>query len=266
MLSPFFQPLFEPLGALWTLMYVGMVWLFWRRFWKAAIPLAVPVFVLFMIGSTSCVDRWVERAERPYAHPVPEGPFDAIVVLGGGHYRSDNEFFGIGWSGASARGITGVELARRGLAPCLVLGGSVPEPGNPPGDHIPSTSASCSTNLILSAKVQSWVESLGLPGVTVTNLGVCRNTHDEAMACKRLCEQHGWKRICLVTSALHMRRSEALFQKQGLSVVPVACDFQSAGTVSSGFSPFPRQQRFMMLSQYLHEVLGWRAYKWRQWI
>jgi uncharacterized SAM-binding protein YcdF (DUF218 family) len=99
-------------------------------------------------------------------------------------------------------------------------------------------------------------------------LGICANTHDEALQFRKLKEAEGWQKVLLVTSALHMRRAEAVFRKQGVDVTPVACDFQVHGVLGApGFpSPFPRQHRLDLLSLYLHEQIGWWVYKWRGWI
>src|ERR1035437_4894377 len=101
--------------------------------------------------------------------------------------------------------------------------------------------------------------------VAVTNLGLCANTHAEASRFKELSAQRGWRKAILVTSALHIPRSVAVFAAQGIAVVPVACDFQAYGVPSmgGGFSPFPRQSRFHQLALYLHEKIGWFAYRGR---
>jgi uncharacterized SAM-binding protein YcdF (DUF218 family) len=150
--------------------------------------------------------------------------------------------------------LTAVELVRLGKAKTLVLGGSMrPLPGKP---GVPGM-----------AVVQDWVTSWRVSDAAVTNLGFCLNTHDEAIAFRKLKENQGWKKVLLVTSALHMRRSEALFRKQGIDVVPVAADFEAYGVPpESGFSPFPREHRFVLLSRYLHEKIGCWVYRWRGWI
>jgi uncharacterized SAM-binding protein YcdF (DUF218 family) len=119
-----------------------------------------------------------------------------------------------------------------------------------------------------SSLVQEWVLASGLTTVTVTNLGLCANTHDEALRFKELSAQHGWRTVILVTSALHIPRSVAVFAAQGIAVVPVACDFQAYGVASmqGDFSPFPRQFRFHHLALYLHEKIGWLVYRWRGWV
>ena len=88
----------------------------------------------------------------------------------------------------------------------LVLGGIGPLPGKP--------------WVAAASMVQEWVLASGMTTVAVTNLGLCSNTHDEALAYKTLARSHGWTNALLVTSALHIPRSVAVFQKQGLDVVP----------------------------------------------
>ena len=117
------------------------------------------------------------------------------------------------------------------------------------------------------ATVQDWVVSWRVINAPVMNLGLCANTHDEALAFRKLKESHGWKKVILVTSALHMRRSVALFKKQGIDVEAVPADFESYGVARDpGVSPFPRIGRFVLLSRYLHEKIGWWVYTWRGWI
>jgi uncharacterized SAM-binding protein YcdF (DUF218 family) len=251
----------EPLGAIWLLMALGVCWLCWKRQWRSVFWLGLPTLLIFLVGSTPLSDTVVAQAERPYA---PAGRLaavssqwpaaDAVVALGGGFYPSDHDAFGIAMAGAGSRVLTAVELARLGKAKALVVGGSVPVPGRP--------------GALTTALVQDWLQTWRVAGVAVTNLGVCADTHDEAVAFKRLKEQHGWQRVILVTSALHMPRAEAVFRKQGVPVVPVACDFQAHGVPPvAGFgSPFPRQDRFYRLALYLHEQIGWLVYRWRGWV
>ena len=54
------------------------------------------------------------------------------------------------------------------------------------------------------------------------------NTADEALAIRRLLPG-GQSRVLLVTSAFHMRRSQRLFERQGLQVLPFPVDFQAHG-------------------------------------
>jgi uncharacterized SAM-binding protein YcdF (DUF218 family) len=253
----FLLPLTEPLGIIWLFMVIGVGFQLWRRQWRCAAWLGIPVALLFVLGSTPLASALVASAERPYASALRSQtsalrpPCSAILVLGGGVYPSEHDLYGFALGGGASRILTGLELARRGRATNLVLGGSVPLPGS---------------DEVTSAKVQHWVTSLGVRGITVTNLGLCRNTYDEALAFKPLMQSNQWTSVLLVTSALHMPRSVALFRKQGIPVEPVAYDFHAYGTPKSAFGIFPSVGNLELLGLYTHEKIGWVVYKLRGWI
>ncbi|MGA2244422.1 MAG: YdcF family protein [Verrucomicrobiota bacterium] len=260
----FFAPLTEPVGMLWFLMILGVLWLLCRRQWRSALWLGLPAFVLFVLGSTHLVEKLVAREERPWAagskvsalQPLSvsaSAPYDAVVALGGGDRISPDDPLGFALSDGASRFLTAIQLVRSGRARTLVLGGSWPMPGRP---DEPSMNV-----------LQAWVTNWELVQGTVTNLGICINTHDEAVAFRKLALSQGWSKVILVTSALHMRRGAALFAKQGIEVTPVAADFQVLREPQAWvFSPFPTQHRLSLLALYLHEKIGWWVYRWRGWI
>jgi len=250
----FLLPLTEPLGAIWAIMLAGLIVLAYKRNWLGTAVVALPLALFFLIGSTTIPEMIVAAAERPYARQPSAGSnaFDCIIVLGGGHSVSRYDPHGFTSSEAADRFIAAAGLVRKGVAPVLVLGGGHEGPDNP---GVPE-----------SVVVQRWLESTGLAPNTLTNLGVCTNTRDEAVAAKALLASRGWTNALLVTSALHMRRSEALFRKHGIPVTPLACDFQCYGVSRElRFSIFPRQRRLELLSLYLHERIGWVMYRLLGW-
>jgi len=269
-MKEFFLPLTEPVGAVWALMALGVTWLVIRRQWRSAIWLGLPMGLMFLMGSTSLVEGLVEREEARWeggtagagdyrtteGQKTEPGPrtqvADAVLELGGGVRMSQFDGYGFATTDAWSRVMTAFELVRAGRAKTLVLGGSYPYPGKP--------------GLASMAAVQDWVNAWGLAPGGVTNLGICLNTHDEAVAFKRLKDSQGWKSVILVTSALHMRRSEALFKKLGIDVEPVAADFEVYGVSQDlPFSVFPRQHRFRLWALYLHERIGCVVYGARGW-
>lgn len=56
-------PLTEPLGAVWLLMAVSVLWLLLRRHWCTAFWLGTPTFLLFLIGGTPIVETLVAEEE-----------------------------------------------------------------------------------------------------------------------------------------------------------------------------------------------------------
>jgi uncharacterized SAM-binding protein YcdF (DUF218 family) len=241
-------------------MSVSLGWLLFRRQWRSALWLGTPTALLFLVGSTPLTPALVDHAERPFAsrangpwtqrsHDAPV--YDAVLALGGGYYPSDHDWCGFALSDAASRLVTGMQLLRDGRATNLVGGGCLPLGGR---------------GSVTLGKLQGWIQTLCPSNVSVTNLGICNNTHDEAIKFKLLQQRYNWGSIMLVTSALHMPRSVTLFRKQGIPVTPVACDFRVCGTPRPSFSIFPRQGNLNLLALYMHEKIGWAVYKLRDWI
>jgi uncharacterized SAM-binding protein YcdF (DUF218 family) len=257
MTKPFFAPLIEPVGLLWLLMALGVLWLCWSRQWRSAAWLGLPTLLIFLVGSTPLVEKVVGQAERPYAvtNFAALTPAEAVVALGGGYLPSSHDPLRFSFGEPADRVLAAVELVRLGKAHTLVLGGCVRSVAGKPS--VPTISL-----------LQDWVTSWRLAPGGVTNLGRCKDTHDEALEFKRLRDSQKWQKVILVTSALHMPRSVAVFKAQGITVTPLACDFQVHGVERNlpAFEVFPRQDRFVVLSLYLHEQFGWWLYKWRGWI
>jgi uncharacterized SAM-binding protein YcdF (DUF218 family) len=255
-MPPFFAPLLEPLGALALLMALAVLWLLFRCQWRSALWLGVPTAAIWILGSSPLAETLAERAESSCATNTLAGlpAADAVVALGGGQNVSRHDPLGFSTGEAGDRVLAALEMVRRGKARTLVLGGTAAPPAPP--------------NRTAIALVQDWVTAWHLAPGGVTNLGVCANTHDEALRCRQLQLQHGWQEVILVTSALHLPRSVAVFKKAGVEVIPVAADFQVAGVPQpvGCFSPFPRQHRFEILSLYLHECIGTVVYRLRGWI
>jgi uncharacterized SAM-binding protein YcdF (DUF218 family) len=260
----FFFPLTEPLGAIWMLMVLGLIWLLLRKQWRSAIWLGLPIVLMFVIGSTPLADaligseeaKWADVGRRPAVQGAGAAQLsvaDVVLVLGGGVQMSRFDEFGFAAQAGWSRILTGLELIRQGRAKTLVLGGSYPYPGKP---QEPGMTA-----------VEDWLKAWGLTKCEVIDLGICYNTHDEAVAFKKLKQFKDWNSIILVTSALHLSRAAALFHKLGILVEPIAADFEVYGVSQDlPFSVFPRQQRFRLLGLYLHEKIGWLVYARRGWV
>jgi uncharacterized SAM-binding protein YcdF (DUF218 family) len=173
------------------------------------------------------------------------------VVLGGGAWLSSNDFAGLDFGLAVDRILTGMELTRRGQGKELVLGGSTTaEPVVAPELEL----------------YRQWLESWEFDQVRILDLGLCRNTRDEAVRTAELAEEHGWSQLLLVTSASHMKRSEAAFRKVGLDVEPVGCDFMGTALLDRRRNWVPQSATLVVLQIWLREVVGFRYYQLRGWV
>ena len=245
------SPLVHPVGFGWLLLVLTACLCLRRRRWMGAFIALFLSVAIWLLAQPPLVGPLLGSLERPWLqHTLVQAPrADAVVVLGGGWRASKADFVGLDLTAAVDRWITGVELCRQGKAPVLVIGGDPLRPGaeGPPD----------------SRQLQEWIARWGFRDVECVSLGPVGNTRDEAQRTRDLFQQRGWREVLLVTSAFHMRRAVAVFEKAGVRVIPVACDFQVerfAGG-SAGWRPFPDEEALMTLTLWWHEQLGWFAYR-----
>jgi len=87
------------------------------------------------------------------------------------------------------------------------------------------------------------------------------NTFENAVNIKSLIDQLGLdKHIVLITSALHMKRAKAVFEKQGLTVCAVAVDRHGLEDVPF-YAVWPQISAMQKFDLVLHEVVAWVLYK-----
>ena len=107
---------------------------------------------------------------------------------------------------------------------------------------------------------------MGVPARDMLLENQSRNTHDNALYCAILLKAKGIQRVLLVTSAFHMRRAQALFEKQGLIVVPAPTDFQRIVSNSTVPGVLPQVGNLSRTTHALHELVGYWVYRWRGWL
>ena len=93
-----------------------------------------------------------------------------------------------------------------------------------------------------------------------------RNTYENAVYSKKMIDQLGvgspsiktgsW---LLITSATHMPRSVKIFEKQGIQIIPVPVDYQTAYTLQ--WREFDLTEGAFLWNRLLHEYMGIVAYK-----
>lgn len=253
--AKFFAPLASPLGFCWLLLVFLAAWLLKRRQWVAG-GAGLGIAALMSLMGSRLPAHLITILERPYLREsitnVP--PTDAVVLLGGAFEYSRYEATGFNLNAAGDRVLTALELLRLKKAQTMVLGGrGIKMEGEFKNE---------------AHALARWLKNWNLPGTSVVILEGSGNTHEEAVKTAAMAKEKGWKKIHLVTTAFHMRRTAAVFRTVGLEVVPVACDFQRLGTPYDGteLSVIPTLGGFQTLGWYLHEQAGWFVYRANGWI
>jgi uncharacterized SAM-binding protein YcdF (DUF218 family) len=74
--------------------------------------------------------------------------------------------------------------------------------------------------------MRTFMSELGVPTEAMVLEGLSSNTRQNAQFTADILFPQGINKIILVTSALHMRRAVASFEKQGFTVIPAATDHE----------------------------------------
>ena len=245
LLSKLLPLVFLPLGFSLIMLVVGLI-----GRWRWPVVTAALLLWVFSLGLVSqSLWRWLESPwQRRSVLEAPQA--DAIVVLSGSLHPAPGPARLSEWEDPD-RFLAGVDLFRAGKAPRLLFtGGTSPfRPGQlPEGQHYLQEAA-----------------SLGVPEAAMASTPPVLNTADEAVAI-RLLLPGGKYRVLLVTSAFHMHRSQRLFERQGLHVLPFPVDFQARGLWAGPLRHDPTQwlpsaRSLDDSSRALREMLGRLIYR-----
>lgn len=149
--------------------------------------------------------------EQPYPPlamaDVPQAP--ALVVLGGGIAPAGHGDLYPDMGASADRVWHAARLYHAGKVPLLVLAGG---------------SDTRFSRMSEAVAMQQLLLELGVPASALLLEELSRTTRQNAQFAGDMLAKQGITEVILVTSALHMPRAVALFQAQGLTVIPVATD------------------------------------------
>ncbi len=260
-LSKFLPPLLYPLGLAIILLAFALV--FHKRAGLRNTALILSLLVL-LAASNGWVALGLARSLEWRYLPqgeVPSAP--AIVLLGGGTDAAIPPRPMVELNGAGDRILYAAQLYRQGKAPLILAsGGNITWLGTRP-----STPADEMTTIL---------EMLGVPAEAILQQPNSQNTYEDAFYCAQILKERGITQVILVTSALHMPRSVALFEKQGIQVIPAPADFSvtqeswskytDAGLAGQLVNLLPSTSNLSLTTNALKEYLGMLAYRLRGWL
>ena len=260
-LSKLLPLLVYPLGLASILLVLALI-LDDRRQWCRGLLTAV--LILLWLGS----NRWVSYSlarSLEWRHLPPETPPQAevIVVLGGGTESADPPRPMTEVNGAGDRVLYAARLYHQGAAPKILVSGGNLDFSTARGE----TPAEEMADLLALTNVPPeaiWLQSES------------QNTYEDARFSSQMLEEQNIEKIILVTSALHMPRSLALFEKQGLDVIPAPVDFTiTEQNWENAFQPsfeeffiyiLPNASSLGLTTDVLKEYIGMLVYSLRGWL
>jgi uncharacterized SAM-binding protein YcdF (DUF218 family) len=159
----------------------------------------------------------------------PAAQSDALIVLGDDNYAGDRAFHA-------------AELYREGVAPVVVACGRM-----------------LRRNAGIAEVMQHDLESFGVPGASIVPLAHrAENTQEEAAEVARLIHTRGWKRVMVVTSNYHARRTRFIYGR----VLPPSISFRVSGARDSEFDPSRWWQTRQGQKLFLTELVGYVVARW----
>jgi uncharacterized SAM-binding protein YcdF (DUF218 family) len=206
----------QPLNLAILLLFLGLVATALARRKLATISSVLAFLVLVLPVWTSLGAMMLNPLEERFPKPPLPHKVDGIVVLGGGFEGAINQARG-GYelNSGGDRFVEAAILARRfPLARVVVTGGTGALFLGGEGD------ADTAPRLLTA---------LGVAPDRLVLEGRSRNTYENAVFTKKLVTPKPGETWLLVTSAFHMPRSKALFDKAGFATVPWPVDYRTSG-------------------------------------
>lgn len=250
-----------PLGLSCLLMALGLVWL-WRHPKRATWAIALSLFILFSTSNPIISDKLVSTLEWRYFPLDPIPTADAIVVLGGATAPASPPRPWVEVLEAGDRILYGARLFNQKRAPKLILsGGRI----SWKGDRTTSE----------ADDMKQFAMAMNVPASAIVLEGDSLNTRQNAVNVKKILDEQSINSVLLVTSAIHMPRSVAIFKKLGIDVIPAPTDYlvptdayESVNSTWQGriLSLFPESEAIDQFTRALKEYVGFTIYRLRGWV
>ncbi|CAM4390161.1 YdcF family protein [Kerstersia similis] len=249
LLSSLVVPLHLSLFLLACAVIVGF--LRWRRLRNLLVGLALFWSLAWSLPITSIWAGGMLENTYPYQTAAELPAADVIVVLGGQTANGrPNWFLPEVSSHKPTRTARAAEIYRAGRAPYVLPSGGAAE------------------GTVSEAEgMAQMLRQQGVPREALLLETASRNTYENAHLTTRVLQQHQLKTVLLVTSALHMPRSVATFDKQGVTVIPAPAAPQITRPAGSGalWLWMPNLRAFEASRSIIKEYIGLAVYQLRGW-
>ncbi|PSB41835.1 YdcF family protein, partial [Chamaesiphon polymorphus] len=117
--------------------------------------------------------------------------------------------------------------------------------------------------------------AMGVPQQDIIPEANSFNTRDNAVNVRQILQAQNFKTILLVTSAMHMPRSMAIFKRLGINAIAAPTDYRisqleleqpNLQTEAAILSFIPSEDYLSLTTQAIREYIGIVVYKLRGWL
>ena len=202
----------------WVVLFILFAYLSGKRkrYW---VKMAFYTLVLF--SNPWIADHAIGLIEYPPTS-IDDRKFDVGIMLTGATNPYIDEPAGVHFESGADRFITVLKLYHSGIINQILITGGT-------GQLL--------TDYKEAELLGSLARSMGVPDSALIIESNARNTYENAVYSKQIVDSLDIKNAVLITSAFHMYRSLACFEKQQLTVMPFPTDFRSASTGMRSWVP-----------------------------
>jgi len=260
-LSKLLPLLIYPLGLVSLIIILVLIIEKRNRFPKGLLIFGL---IILWLGSNRWVSYGLARSLE-WRNLPPESPPQAeiIVLLGGGTEPGDPPRPMAEVNAAGDRILYAAKLYQDGASPIILVSG-----GN--------VDFSSDRNSTPAEEMTELLTLIGVPEEAIWQQPNSQNTYEDALYSAEILAENGIDEIILITSALHMPRSKALFEKQGITVIPAPTDFTvTEHNWGATFNPhlgefviyvLPNASALNLTTNVLKEYIGMAVYSLRGWL
>ena len=225
----------EPFGIVFTLLILGVIFLYIKKEMQAKIFLSSSLFFLFLFSYPPFSNFLVQNLENQYQKYDYKQDIQYIHVLGNGHNTDETQPISSHVSDAGTkRVLEGVIIHKQIPNSKIIFTGYA-------GD-------TNTTNAVMNSKLAL---ALGVSQESMIINGSPTDTREEAEFMKTIVESEPF---ILVTSATHMPRSMMLFESLGLH--PIAAPTNFYKSEFDGLFKAPNTTAFKITTTAMHEYIG----------
>lgn len=242
-----------PLGLMLACLAVAALLVALRRR-RAAAVLAAAGLLWCLVWSLPVASDAL-RASLENRYPMQQAAalprVDAVVLLGGGIHGEPLDWPYPDLGPAADRIWHAARLFKAGRADWVLVSGGSMQWNGPR-----RTEADAMARFLID---------LGVPREALLLESASQNTHDNAVNCAAILRQRGFRRVLLVTSALHMPRAMETFRAAGIAAIPAATDFEVMPAPMQLLRWLPDSDALDGSTRAFKEYVGLLIYRWRGW-
>ncbi len=258
LLSKLLPLLFYPVGLASVLLLIAIA-TFWKRPRLAAASVGTALGVLLISSSALTSTALVKSLESQYRPATTYPKAGAIVILGGSVRAPAAPRIWPEVTEAGDRVLYTARLYRQGAAPKVIL----------TGGRIRWAEGTSDSE---AQDIETLLAFMDVPPSAMLLDRESLNTHENAVNVKKILLKEGIQEpILLVTSALHMPRSMAIFKKEGISAIAAPTDYLRAGDPQPSFTELlfallPDSGALSQTTLAIKEYVGFWIYWLKGWI